>query len=423
MFCVNLAGLTITLSRALNGVQCFNPKFKLFHAMNPRILLLMLCSATLASCASIHTPKPGTPEYDQAVKETQQEILNSIDHQERLRVLAYPILTANADLCRGHRIRKLEFEWITLNDLGILGRIQRDAGAALGIGTFPYVTVVTPGSSVHQAGLRMGDTLVSINEEDIDEDKERKYLSWLEGGKNHVRLYRKNFSETLNSVVYGDSPVSIEYIRGVDTHVIEVEPLRRCDFKLAVVDHDELSSRAIDNTIVLSSALFDFAENDAEIQFIVAHEIAHRIYRHRPGKFTPLSMLAIGADVLLNTGAVVTQGIAGVIANDDFGGELWAPGAVFSRQNNRPYRHVLELEADYLAMYMLARANIDISDIDTFWARIPTDSHLMEIHVTEEGRIDNMMAIQEELKQKIEAGSTLSPSKDRKVHSESDGTQ
>lgn len=383
----------------------------------------MLCSATLTSCASIHTPKPGTPSYEQAVKETQQEILNTIDKQELLRALAYPILTANSDLCGVHSIRKLEFEWITLNDLGIVGRIERDAGAGLGFGTYPQVTVVTLGSPVHQAGLRKGDTLVSINQKNIDEDKERKYLTWLESGKDHVRLYREKFNETLKSVAVSRLPVSIEYIRGDDTHMIEVLPLPRCNFNLAVLDHNELSSRTVGNTIVLSSALFDFAENDAEVQFIIAHEIAHRIYRHRPGKLTPLSMLAIGADVLLNTGAVVTQGIAGVIANDDFGGELWAPGAVFSRQNNRPYRHVLELEADYLAMYMLARANIDVSDIDIFWERIPSDSQLAEIHVTEEGRIENMLAIQEELNRKISAGATLTPSKDRKVQSDSEGSE
>ncbi len=151
--------------------------------------------------------------------------------------------------------------------------------------------------------------------------------------------------------------------------------------------------------------------------------MAHRIYGHRAGKLTPLRALALGIDALMNYGLVTTQIVAGIISGDDLDGQVWAPGAIFSHQNNPPYRHVLEKQADYLAMYMLARANIDVSDIDIFWERIPTDSHLMEIHVTEEGRIDNMMAIQEELKQKIEAGSTLSPSKDRKVHSESDGSQ
>ena len=386
--------------------------------MISRILPLAVCFALLASCASFNTPKPGSPLYEQAVKETEQQILKTIDKQKLIRALAYPILTANSDLCRGESITKLEFEWITLNDLGIVGRIQRDAGEAIGFGTFPYVTVITPGSPAHQAGLRTGDTLVSINNNTIAEDKERKFIPWLEGGKDFVRVYRQNFNATLTRVAQRDKPVVIEYQRGEDTHLIEVEPLKRCDFKIAIVDHEDLSSRIVENTIILSSALFDFAETDAEIQFIIAHEIAHKIYGHRPGKLTPLRMLALGVDALLNTSLVATQLLGAVVAGEEGNPDIWVPGAVFSRQNNPPYRHVLELEADYLAMYMLARANIEIDDVDIFWERIPSDSLLSEIHVTEEGRIDNMMAIQEELRQKIESGSNLNPSKDRKVQSD-----
>lgn len=58
-----------------------------------------------------------------------------------------------------------------------------------------------------------------------------------------------------------------------------------------------------------------------------------------------------------------------------------------------------------------------------FWERIPSDSQLAEIHVTEEGRIENMLAIQEELNRKISAGATLIPSKDRKVQSDSEGSE
>ena len=345
--------------------------------MNPRILLLVLCGLTLASCASIHSPEPGGPLYEQSVKETQQAILETIEKETLLRGLTYPILSANADLCGAQRTYKLGFEWITLNDLGKVGRIQRDAGAAIGIGTYPYITVVTPGSPAHQAGLRQGDTLVSLNESPISEDKERNFIPWLESGSKVVRAYRRNLDRWLNWTVLGGTAVSIEYNRGGDIHSIEVQPRKRCDFNIVIVDHEELSSRAVENTIFLSSALFDFAENDTEIQFIIAHEMAHRIYGHRTGKLTPLRALALGIDALMNYGLVTTQIVAGIISGDDLDGQVWAPGAIFSQQNNPPYRHVLEKQADYLAMYMLARANIDVSDIDIFWERIPSDSHLI----------------------------------------------
>lgn len=372
----------------------------------------------LASCATLHTPEPGDPLYEQSVSESQQAILEAIKKETRLRALTYPILSANGDLCGAQRTYKLAFEWITLNDLGRIGRIQRDAGAAIGFGTFPYVTVVTPGSPVHKAGLRKGDMLVSLNEVRISEDRERNFIPWLEGGKDFIRPYRRNLDRSLHWAVLGGTAVSLEFVRGENTYSIEVQPQERCDYKLVVVNHDELVSRAVEDTIFLSSALFDFAENDAEIQFIIAHEIAHRIYRHTPGKLTPLRALALGVDALVNYGLVTTQIVAGVISGDEWDGQVWVPGAIFSDQNNPPYRHVLEKEADYLAMYMLARADVDVSEIDTFWERIPSDSHLSELHVTKEGRIENMVAIQEEIKQKIERDVPLNPSRARRVQSD-----
>ncbi|MYD45136.1 MAG: M48 family metalloprotease [Gammaproteobacteria bacterium] len=391
--------------------------------MNPRILWLLLCVISFAGCASIHTPEPGSPLYEQSVKETQQAILETIEKQTLLRALTYPILSANADLCGAQRTYKLGFEWITLNDLGKVGRIQRDAGAAVGIGTYPYLTVVTPGSPVHQAGIRQGDTLVSLNESPISEDKERQFIPWLESGNDVVRGYRRNLDRWLHWTVLGGTAVSIEYKRGDGVHSIEVQPMKRCDFNIVIVDHKELSSRVVENTIFLSSTLFDFAESDAEIQFIIAHEMAHRIYRHRPGKLTPLRALALGVDALVNYGLVATQLVAGIVSGDELEGQVWAPGAIFSHQNNPPYRHALEKQADYLAMYMLARANIDVSDIDIFWERVPSDSYLSEIHVSKPGRIENMLAIQEELERKIESGSPLIPSNTRRVQADSAGSQ
>ncbi|MYF01978.1 MAG: M48 family metalloprotease [Gammaproteobacteria bacterium] len=317
-----------------------------------------LCSAALRLQVARQFTRPsrGSPLYEQSVKETQQAILETIEKETLLRVLTYPILSANTELCGAQRTYKLGFEWIILNDLGKVGRIQRDAGAAIGIGNYPYLTVVTPGSPVHQAGLRRGDTLVSLNEPPISEDKERKFIQWLESGNEVVRGYRRNLERWLHWTALG----------GGDVHSIDVQPRKRCYFNIVIVDHEELSSRAVENTIFLSSALFEFAESDTKIQFIIAHEMAHRIYRHRPGQLTPLRALALGVDALVNYGLVATQLVAGVTSGDELEGKVWAPGAIFSHQNNPPYRHMLEKQADYLAMYMLARENIDVSYIDFF---------------------------------------------------------
>lgn len=385
------------------------------------IFLTALLSVLLVGCVTLQTPEPGSQLYEQSVREKQDQLLKNIENQSRLRGIVYPILKANTDLCRSRSTtRRLEFEWLTLNDLRLIGMVQRDAGAAMGISTFPYVTVLTPGSPAYQAGLRTGDTLTSINNEPLEEDKERKYLRIAGEVVGGYRHYREDLDEILRRATW-DDVVTLQYKRGDETHRIEVQPERRCNFNIAMVAHDDLSSKAAEDILVVSSALLDFAESDAEVQFIVAHELAHYIYKHRPGRLTPLRALALGADAAINSYLLLLQVAAGGVAaaatgdSDPIDGGFFMPGALFSRQNNPPYRHVLELEADYLAMYLLARSGIDASGYPDFWKRIPPESQLAKVHVMEEGRIENMKAVLEEIEQKMKSNLPLEPSRSKKV--------
>ena len=377
-----------------------------------------LLSVLLVGCATLQTPEPGTPHYEQSVRESRDQLLKNIEDQSRLRGIAYPILKANTDLCMSRSTtRRLEFEWLTLNDLRLIGMVQRDAGAAIGISTFPYVTVLTPGSPAFQAGLRTGDMLTSINNVPLEEDNERKYLRIAGEVVGGYRHYRDDLDETLRLAARDGDHVMLEYKRGDETHRIEVQPERRCNFNIAMIEHDELSSRATEDMLVVSSALFDFAESDAEVHFIVAHELAHFIYKHRPGRLTPLRALALGADAAINSYLLLLQVAAGGVAAAG-GGSIdqgYLPGAIFSRQKSPPYRHVLELEADYLAMYLLARSGIDAGGYLEFWERLPPESQFAKVHVMEEGRIENMKAVQEEIDRKLSSNLPLEPARNKKV--------
>lgn len=374
---------------------------------------LALLGFLLVGCTTLQTPEPKTAVYKQSVREIQDQLLTNIENQSRLRGIIYPILKSNADLCKS-RVTRLEFEWLTLNDLRLIGDIQRDAGAAIGISTFPTVTVITPGSPAFQAGLRTGDMLVSINEIPVLEDKEEGFVRWYARFGEGDRIYREVLNSKLRRATWSDD-VTLEYKRGEETHQIEFQPIERCDLSIATVTFDGLSSKTAEDAVVVSTALLDFAENDSEVQFLVAHELAHINYGHSPGRLTPLGAVATTADLFINIAFGVASGIGNT--NPTSPRAAFLPGAIFSRQNNPPYRSVLELEADYLAMYMLARSNIDISGYADFWERIPPESQLAKVHVMEEGRIENMKAVQEEIKHRIATNAPLIPAKNKKVRS------
>ena len=383
-----------------------------------RVFVLVLFGLLLVGCATLQTPEPGTPLYEQSVREAQLQLVENIEDQSRLRGIVYPILISNTDLCKS-RVRKwLNFEWLTTNELRLIGDIQRDAGVAIGISTFPTVTVVTPGSPSFQAGLRTGDMLVSIGEVLLNEDKEEGFIRWLEGNADDGRrYYRRYVDRTLRAAEGDHDTVALEYKRGEETHRIEVRPEERCNFKIATVNHDDISSKVTDDVIIISSALLAFAESDSEVQYLLAHELAHSIYKHRPGKLTPLRALALGADAAINYGLLVPQLLAGGLASasGESMDQVFLPGAFFSRQNNPPYRPVLELEADYLAMYMLTRSGIDVTGYPDLWRRIPSESQLAKVHVMEDERIENMKAVQEEIDRKLNANLPLVPASTKKV--------
>ena len=124
--------------------------------------------ALLAGCATT-APVPEQAPNQAALQQAVRTLDAGWTRQTRLSGVAYPILVSKADLCGKRVVNDLGFDWITLNDVEDR-TLRAAADMLLGVSTLPYVAGVVPGSAAHRAGMRRGDTLLSINGAKIRED-------------------------------------------------------------------------------------------------------------------------------------------------------------------------------------------------------------------------------------------------------------
>jgi len=95
-----------------------------------------------------------------------------------------------------------------------------------------------------------------------------------------------------------------------------------------------------------------FARNDDELALVIAHEMAHNLMKHIEAK-KQNAMGGFLADLAL---AVLTRG-----AYKD---------ANFANAAGQAYSQEFESEADYVGLYILAKAGLPIDEAPKFWRRM-----------------------------------------------------
>jgi len=93
-----------------------------------------------------------------------------------------------------------------------------------------------------------------------------------------------------------------------------------------------------------------FVRNDQELGLVVAHELAHNAMDH----ITAKKINTAGGTVL-----DVLAALAGIYTRGTFG-----------KMAGQAYSQAFEAEADYVGLYMMARANLDLDGAALFWRRM-----------------------------------------------------
>jgi hypothetical protein len=350
-----------------------------------KLFLLLFISALLAACAA---PTTRPVEIDKKAEEAeallQRELAfeGFLEDELRIKRVAQPILEAAIDLCKD----KIRFDTgATFTTMGAYGKdFEPVVTKYLGISGHELGLLhVVPGSPADKAGLRRGDKLISVNGFVIPNTKEAA----TELGKRAQEWFKK------------PDPITTVYARKTagawQTAQASVTPVRACDFPAFLVMQESLNAYADGKAIAIFRGMLRFA-NDNELAIVIGHELAHNFMGHiEAGQRN--NVLGTIAEIIAASRGIPTQG---------------ALGSAIALA----YSPAFEAEADYVGLYVLARAGISIQDAPKFWRRMAaanpggiSQRGMIASHPTTSARFVALEKTVQEIEAKRAAGLPLVP--------------
>ena len=238
----------------------------------------------------------------------------------------YRLATANADLCPDARPDPA----ILVQTIDQYRPVYRAAAVRiLGLGAWPGVTDVVPGSPAESAGLRAGDALTAVNTTPMPHILAPAH----DADFTHTQSARQLL---IDGFAHGSAVLSVQ--RGDQALAFDISATPACIGLFEVVTDDEINGEADGLHVKVSSRLVALTTDDDELAAALAHELAHNILHHR---------------VRLDS-EHVSRGLL-----SQFG-------------RNAAHIRETEIEADRMGIYLLARAGFSPDKAMAFWRRLST---------------------------------------------------
>lgn len=161
---------------------------------------------------------------------------------------------------------------LVLHDLGQYASSRRaEVAAAFSLGRGIGVVAVVPGSPADRAGIAANDEIIAIGETSIVQSVPGPAVRPAFERLEHVLAILRDVRGTVRlGVQRGGQPFSVE-----------LAPEPGCTADVILLPSDELNAWADGTYVVVTSAMLAFVRSDDELAFVVAHELAHDILKHR----------------------------------------------------------------------------------------------------------------------------------------------
>ena len=343
-------------------------------------LLALVLLALLGGCM----PALEVPEvekgalYEEAQRQRELAFSIYIKREERLWNVALPLLRAASMFCDKHRGYSYG---LVIHDVDSYGDEYRQVARRYfsiyddGI----YVRYVHPDLPAGRMGLQAGDRILSVNG-----------ISTEGMSIKEVGSIIKNSSKRLSLTVRRD------------THIEEFEllPDSVCNYDIRLVVHDAVNAFADGKNVTITTGMIRFAESDQELALVLGHEIAHNVLGH---VLKTQGNILVGTlfDILIeSTTGVSTEGL-------------------FAELGAEMYSQEFEAEADYMGLYIVARAGYEIKDAHYFWRRMAVEhpasikTNFSATHPSTPQRFIALENTIKEIEEKKKRGAPLVPEKRR----------
>ncbi|HVM99018.1 MAG TPA: M48 family metallopeptidase [Caulobacteraceae bacterium] len=348
----------------------------------PRAAWVVLLAVALGGCGAMQ-PEVELPAAQPTARDTMLAPRNDIDlggrwdasldglrnDDRRVADVAWRIVTANAELCADVAPRS---GIVLQSALEYSPRLRPAARVAFGLDDRPAVEAVAAGSPSAVAGVRVGDVLVGVAGRALDHPAaaptgpDRRPAS-----DRTVEAAQARLTEALAA-----GPAALDLVRGGAPLRLTIAPRMVCAYDAQVIPGGQLNASADGRQVLISTALVSYARSDEMLALILGHEFAHDVLRHRER----LDRVGFARNVLGPLGSNPAS--------------LWTA----------------EREADYVGLYLTARAGYDIARAPEFWRRFPqTSGDLGWSHPGAAERVAALTAARDEIAGKIARGEPLIP--------------
>ncbi len=310
--------------------------------------VLIISSLLTSGCATPNYQHPKPPPALQA-SETEQQQADALQHrlaqQQRLNRVGWPLLTRNSEICGQQTKAVLGLQFANSHSFGqavdhsqhgstsTTSSLRDSALRTLQLGEAVQVLSVIPGSPAEQAGIEPGDTLISLD-------------------TTPFKTGKAGLADTAEQLLQlkPNQPTTLTVYRQQQSLELSVTPVNSCDYPLLLTASDQINAFADHRNIIITEGMLDFANGDRDLALVIAHELAHNILGHIPATARN-ALIGTAVDLLL-----LSQGIP-------------STGA-FTLGGLASYAKPFETEADYVSLYLLARAGYPLEGSADFWRRL-----------------------------------------------------
>ena len=157
---------------------------------------------------------------------------------------------------------------------------MRDYGLTYGFG----IIAVVEGSPAMRAGARVGDEIVGINGQDLSRFAK-------EAVKRKASYDRVEAFEDFLQIALLERDIILRVKRAGQYLDLPLESERGCGGRFTNLRTKRLNAWSNGKYVTVSTSMMQFAEDDGELAFIMAHEMAHNILAHNGAERSEVGLL------------------------------------------------------------------------------------------------------------------------------------
>ena len=194
-----------------------------------------------------------------------QVILDQLrSYDERVGSIGYALARGGVGLCPA-TIAPLA--GLRIHTLGQYGKtVRADARALFGLGDYPAVLALARDGAAARAGIEIDDWIVSVNGTELS------------SGAGYAGVER---FDTALAAALSKPPAMLVIERKGVRQTLSLSGLPGCASRIELVPGKKLNAAADGVIVQITSAVLEQTKDNDELAFVIAHEMAHNILRHR----------------------------------------------------------------------------------------------------------------------------------------------